>query len=258
MLPAICNSVIPTIFAWDFEPCGTLSREYSVRQMRLWSRLCVLEVRYQHARADHSTPRSPVYVSCIPFISAKKPLSIFPGSPSRLWPTICMEVGYSESYQELLTDADLLLEGSAGEIRRVILIKIEPLSRNASQILGFVEVWKYDESTGRKKIVDERRVLFPRPDNGALQRISFSWDDLFAEMKPECLVGTSPRPVPLKPEELRELLEKALEWIIRKGLVSQAYFACDTNEELSAYDVFFLTGPPSSLPHSDWRFVSTS
>ena len=69
-----------------------------------------------------------------------------------------MEVGYSESYQELLTDADLLLEGSAGEIRRVILIKIEPLSRNASQILGFVEVWKYDESTGRKKIVGERQV----------------------------------------------------------------------------------------------------
>ncbi|KAN0080679.1 hypothetical protein V8E54_003883 [Elaphomyces granulatus] len=68
--------------------------------------------------------------------------------------------GY-ESYQELLHDADVLLEGSAGEIRRVILIKIEPLSRNASQIRGFVEVWKYDESTGRKKIVGERQVLFP-------------------------------------------------------------------------------------------------
>jgi hypothetical protein len=65
-----------------------------------------------------------------------------------------LEVGYSETYQELLNDVDVLLEGSAGGIQQVILIKIEPLSPNTSEIRqGFVEVWKYDESTGRKKMV---------------------------------------------------------------------------------------------------------
>ena len=74
-------------------------------------------------------------------------------------PTICLEVGYTEPYQELLQDAELLLEGTSGKIGRVILIKLEPLAKGDTESKsGFVEVWKYDASTGRKKIVGETRV----------------------------------------------------------------------------------------------------
>jgi hypothetical protein len=73
--------------------------------------------------------------------------SIFPSAPSRLWPTICLEVGYSESYRDLLDNASLLLDGSesSGRIGRVNLIKFEPLEPtllpNALEIReGFLEV----------------------------------------------------------------------------------------------------------------------
>jgi len=74
-------------------------------------------------------------------------------------PTICLEVGYPEPYQKLLQDADLLLEGSSGGIGGIILIKLEPLASNASEITqGFLEVWKYDAVTGKKNIVEKRRL----------------------------------------------------------------------------------------------------
>jgi hypothetical protein len=114
--------------------------------------------------------------------------SIFPGDPGRRWLTICLEVGYSETYQELLNDADVLLEGSAGGIR---LIKIEPLSPNTSETRqGFVEDWEYDESTGREKKWSAKdrydssrisfhfqRITFLRPLSPASQW-SFA-DDIF-------------------------------------------------------------------------------
>ncbi|OXV09996.1 hypothetical protein Egran_02241, partial [Elaphomyces granulatus] len=60
--------------------------------------------------------------------------AIFPGDPSRLWPTLVLEVGYSQTYESLLADMDLLLEGSSGGIGKAILIKLEPLVQNAAVI----------------------------------------------------------------------------------------------------------------------------
>ena len=74
---------------------------------------------------------------------------LFPDS--RQWPTICVEVGYTETYQKLLEDASLLLEGSSGRIGLVILIKVTPLKRGETEITeAFVEVWKWTPQ-GRKK-----------------------------------------------------------------------------------------------------------
>ncbi|KAN0081941.1 hypothetical protein V8E54_003239 [Elaphomyces granulatus] len=65
--------------------------------------------------------------------------TIFPRDTG--WPTICLEVGYSETYKDLLEDASLLLDGSAGAIGRVILVKVEPLAQNSTGFTnGFVEV----------------------------------------------------------------------------------------------------------------------
>lgn len=48
------------------------------------------------------------------------------------WPTIALEVGYSETYRDIKRDMQLLIEGSRGDTGCVILIKIKHLSRNRS------------------------------------------------------------------------------------------------------------------------------
>ena len=72
----------------------------------------------------------------------------------RWWPTIVVEVGYTEKYEDLLKDASMLLEGSCGRIECVLLIKLFPLARNAR---GFVEVWTYDKLS-KKKVKLGRKV----------------------------------------------------------------------------------------------------
>jgi hypothetical protein len=63
----------------------------------------------------------------------------------RAWPTIALEVGYSESYEDLVEDARLLLEGTRGEIGLVFLIKVDPLKPEETRIQnGFFAIWIYD------------------------------------------------------------------------------------------------------------------
>jgi hypothetical protein len=42
------------------------------------------------------------------------------------YPTIALEVGYSENDEDLVADATLLLNGTEGETGLVILIKVDP------------------------------------------------------------------------------------------------------------------------------------
>lgn len=77
----------------------------------------------------------------------------------RKWPTIALEVGYSEPYDELLEDADLLLEGSEGRIGIVIVVKLQPLGSGDTAIgSGFVELHKFNESTQKRIRLGGRRV----------------------------------------------------------------------------------------------------
>ncbi|KAN0071043.1 hypothetical protein V8E54_010474 [Elaphomyces granulatus] len=143
--------------------------------------------------------------------------SIFPGIKRRKKPTICLEVGYTESYEKLLRDADLLLEGSTGKIGRVILVNIEPLTKGETEIKeGFVEVWKYDTLTGHKMIVGDRKDLCPRPSNGAMQQLVFSWEDILGDKMQECRTGTARSPPTLKIDLLRAHIKKATEWYLEE------------------------------------------
>ena len=64
---------------------------------------------------------------------------------NRVWPTIALEAGYSESYESLVEDATILLEGSKGGVGLVIIIKIFPLKLGETTLQkGFVEVWCLD------------------------------------------------------------------------------------------------------------------
>ena len=73
-----------------------------------------------------------------------------------------------------MQDAELLLESTSGKIGRVILIKLEPLAKGDTEIKnGFAEVWKYDASTGRMKMVGIISCLFPFSENNFFIRIYF-------------------------------------------------------------------------------------
>jgi hypothetical protein len=93
-----------------------------------------------------------------PRISKKDPDSaIYP--KNRVWPTISFECGYSETHTKLLEDVDLLLEGSEGRIGFVIVVKIEPLKPDETQIKnGYVERYCYNFRTGKRSKVGERLV----------------------------------------------------------------------------------------------------
>ena len=55
-------------------------------------------------------------------------------TPQYTWPTIALEVGYSESYEDLVGDARLLIEGTGGRISLVFLIKMDPLGPGETRL----------------------------------------------------------------------------------------------------------------------------
>lgn len=74
-----------------------------------------------------------------------------------------LDASYSETYEQLKGDADLLLEGSEGRIRVVILVKISPLGRQETCCQsGFVEIHEYDHTSGTRRKRGQRKV-FPVP-----------------------------------------------------------------------------------------------
>lgn len=63
----------------------------------------------------------------------------------RKWPTIALEVGYTASYEDLVRNAMLLIKGSNGGIGLVILVKLQPLKEDETEIQkGGLEVWGYE------------------------------------------------------------------------------------------------------------------
>lgn len=91
----------------------------------------------------------------------KNPLAgIYPDP--RLWPPIVLELGYTETSDELISGTDLLLEGSRGRIGFVIVIKIEHLDTDNYQVQeGYVELHKYDLNTKKRARVGIQEVTCP-------------------------------------------------------------------------------------------------
>lgn len=74
-------------------------------------------------------------------------------------PLIILEAGYAKSYDDLVDDATLLLEGAEGEINMVIIVKMEPLVEGETSFKsGFTEIWKFDEEDMKAKIYGPRLV----------------------------------------------------------------------------------------------------
>lgn len=79
-------------------------------------------------------------------------------SDNGIWPTIALEIGYTETYDEYLADADFLLEGSEGMICVVVMVKVKPVSPEDIQCRsGFVKVHEYNLVSGAAKKKDTKR-----------------------------------------------------------------------------------------------------
>ncbi|KAG0129645.1 hypothetical protein HOY82DRAFT_405103 [Tuber indicum] len=105
-------------------------------------------------------------------------IALFPGECS--WPTIVFEFGYAEPYDQLKEDVKLLLEGSEGQITKVIVIKLEPLQEEETKIQrGFVEVWHLRNGAATKE--GRRENLFPPPRSHEAQKIMLSLGDILGD-----------------------------------------------------------------------------
>ena len=89
-----------------------------------------------------------MYYCCVwelTYFSNKEPDAGFCPDDNTGLPTIAVEVGYSETLDDLQFDARVLLEGSQGQIQLVILIHIQPLQRGDTSIQkAVIQLWEYD------------------------------------------------------------------------------------------------------------------
>lgn len=140
------------------------------------------------------------------------------------FPLVAVEVGFSESYEQLLADMELWLKGSLGKVRAVVIISLTetpkysgkpflseptgesdpdalparrgphgPLYRGkdilVGAITGFLEVWRYNAETNTTERESHISVLPADPENSTF---SLTMMDLFgwaervpARFKPE-------------------------------------------------------------------------
>lgn len=139
--------------------------------------------------------------------SAKTPDSgVYPRR--RKWPTIAVEVGYSENYNALVDDTSLLLYGSQGRIGVVIVVKIELLAPGGTEIQnGFVQVYEYDQTLNRCVRYGGRKQLYPPPSNRLQQCLKFTWNQVLRNKIVEHISDSEEAP-PLYLESLRSILDE--------------------------------------------------
>ncbi|KAK9368233.1 hypothetical protein V1509DRAFT_609751 [Lipomyces kononenkoae] len=139
--------------------------------------------------------------------SAKDPYAgIYPRG--RKWPTMALEAGYSESYDALVDDMDLLLQGTQGRIGVVIVVKIEPLAPGETEIQnGFVQVYEYDQKLNRSVTRGRRKRLYPPPSNRLQQCLNFTWNQVLRNKIGEHISDSEQTP-PLYLENLRAILDE--------------------------------------------------
>lgn len=107
-------------------------------------------------------------------IGTKKIADAYVIVSGRIFPTIALETGYSESEEKLKEDAHVVLNGSTGKVGVVILVKMTPVAPGQTMPQdGFVEAWGYNRSNNGIRKIWYRKVLFPPPSDHAKQRLQF-------------------------------------------------------------------------------------
>ncbi|OQD68709.1 hypothetical protein PENDEC_c032G04183 [Penicillium decumbens] len=125
-----------------------------------------------------------------------------------MYPTVCLEIGWSESQVHLESDMNRLLIGGQGEINVVILLK---WYKRKAGVGGQIQVWRLDAAGVPRR--DQEEIVFPAP---ALPQapLRLTRQELFGA---SIVPGRLPTDViPFSLDDLRTVARQAL-W--RQGLV---------------------------------------
>lgn len=101
-------------------------------------------------------------------------------TPSQLLPTLVVEAGWSESYDDLLDDMNRVLVGGNGAIKIVFLVKWTRHINNS--VSGVLELYRNDRQ-GIPKCV-QREVIFPMPAGNPRQPLQIHRCDLYRVQPP--------------------------------------------------------------------------
>ncbi|PTU16900.1 hypothetical protein P175DRAFT_0447335, partial [Aspergillus ochraceoroseus IBT 24754] len=118
-------------------------------------------------------------------------------------PSVALKVRFSETYNQLIADADLLLEGSQGKIRVVILVH------------------EYNPASGTRQKRGGRKTLYPIPRDHAQQCITLKWDDIVRDNMDLLLLQPTPPPPALMLDELRKCVDGGLKRHLITGAMCQ-------------------------------------
>lgn len=123
-------------------------------------------------------------------------------------PTLVIEVGWSESYNDLLDDMNRLLIGGNGAIKIVILVKWTRNTNNS--ISGNLEVYRNNQQG--IPICIQTEIIFPMPTGDPPQPLNICRRDLYPVQPPRNLDQ-------IFPLEVRRLRFHARDSIAREGYV---------------------------------------
>ncbi|KAH8424781.1 uncharacterized protein LDX57_002524 [Aspergillus melleus] len=144
-------------------------------------------------------------------INSKIPDTFLIPRGETIWPGLAFEFGYTESFEDLKQDADLLLRGSEGRIETVIIVKLDPLRANETRVEGgFVEIYVFDPESGESRKRGQRMTLYPLPINHTQQRIQLEWEDILRQ-RLDLHVSQVQKPPPLMLDALQEIIEEYTE-----------------------------------------------
>lgn len=128
-------------------------------------------------------------------------------TPSQPFPTLVAEVGWSESYDDLLDDMNRLLIGGNGAIKIVILVKWTKHANNS--VSGVLELYRNDRQGIPRRTQTE--IIFPMPAGDPPQQLDIRRCDLY------------PVQPPRNPNEDFPLLISRLRYHARISLAKQGY-----------------------------------
>ncbi|PGG98269.1 hypothetical protein GX51_06917 [Blastomyces parvus] len=128
---------------------------------------------------------------------------LLPAARSATWPSLVLEVGYSESAPKLKRDASWWLTESQGDVRAVITLKIFRYHR------VHLEMWQLRDGAARPRPVMTQEVTVTKSASGysATDQMVIRFQDLLLRLP----AGNGEHDIVLNRNDLAELVELALE-----------------------------------------------
>ncbi|KAJ5895219.1 hypothetical protein N7495_006910 [Penicillium taxi] len=150
-----------------------------------WWRLCELDMvatgvltPFEQAQFESNVGTTMKFTTG-PYLGSVKQPDFFIRTDDEVLPSLVIEVGWSESYDDLLSDLNLLMIGGDGMIRTTIIIKLsKSTKRGVTTVNGFIELYTLNRR-GIPVIKQEEVYLCTLPTNRAVQSLRLTRKEVF-------------------------------------------------------------------------------